>query len=57
MWSVDGVRPRREEGAAEEQTNEALEKLNERMRETKRMVQLQTIELAQEYFSCSVEIH
>jgi len=32
-----------------------LEKLNQGIRETKQMVQLQTMELAQEYFSCSVE--
>jgi pyruvate/2-oxoglutarate dehydrogenase complex dihydrolipoamide acyltransferase (E2) component len=40
---------------AEEQAKEALEKLNQGIQETKQMVQLQTMELAQEYFSCSVK--
>ena len=40
---------------AEEQANGALEKLARWIRETKQMVQLQTMELAQEYFGCSVE--
>ena len=39
----------------EEQAKEALEKLNQGIQETKQMVQLQTMELAQEYFSCSVK--
>ena len=40
----------------EEQANEALEKLNQGIQETKQMVQLQTMELAQEYCDCSVEM-
>lgn len=40
---------------AEEQVNEALEKLNRGIQKTKQMVQLQTIELAQEYFGYSVQ--
>jgi pyruvate/2-oxoglutarate dehydrogenase complex dihydrolipoamide acyltransferase (E2) component len=40
---------------AEEQANRALEKLDQGIRETKQMVQLQTMELAQEYFGWSVE--
>jgi pyruvate/2-oxoglutarate dehydrogenase complex dihydrolipoamide acyltransferase (E2) component len=55
VWSVDGLaRPGRDEEIAEEQANWALEKLNQGSRETK-MVQLQTMELAQEYFGWSVE--
>jgi pyruvate/2-oxoglutarate dehydrogenase complex dihydrolipoamide acyltransferase (E2) component len=40
---------------AEEQGNKALEKLYQGIRETKQMVQLQTMELAQEYFGNSIE--
>lgn len=40
---------------AEKQANEALEKLNQGIQKTKQMVQLQTIELAQEYFGDSIE--
>ena len=40
---------------AEQQPNEALEKLNQGIRKTKQMVQLQAMELAQEYFGYSVE--
>ncbi len=39
----------------EEQANEALEKLNQGIRKSKQMVQLQTMELAQEYFGDSIE--
>jgi len=39
----------------EQQANEALEKLNQGIRKTKQMVQLQAMELAQEYFGYSVE--
>jgi pyruvate/2-oxoglutarate dehydrogenase complex dihydrolipoamide acyltransferase (E2) component len=56
VWSGDGLaRPRREEEVAREQANGALEKLDQGIRETKQMVQLQTMELAQEYFCWSVE--
>ena len=56
MWSADRLAPpRSEEEVAEEQANGALEKLDQGIRETKRMAQLQTMELAQEYFGCSVE--
>ena len=56
MWSADGLAPpRREEEVAKEQANRALEKLDQGIRETKQMVQLQTMELAQEYFGWSVE--
>lgn len=44
MWSADGA-----------QANGAAERLDQGIRETKRMVQLQTMELAQEYFGWSVE--
>jgi pyruvate/2-oxoglutarate dehydrogenase complex dihydrolipoamide acyltransferase (E2) component len=55
VWAADGLaRPRGEE-IAEEQPNGALEKLDQGIRETKQMVQLQTMELAQEYFALSVE--
>ena len=40
---------------AEEQANKALEKLYQGIRESKQMVQLQTMELAQEYFGNSIE--
>jgi pyruvate/2-oxoglutarate dehydrogenase complex dihydrolipoamide acyltransferase (E2) component len=40
---------------AENQVNEALEKLNRGIQESKQMVQHQTMELAQEYFGDSVE--
>lgn len=40
---------------AENQANEALEKLNRGVRESKQMVQQQTMELAQEYFGDSVQ--
>ncbi len=39
----------------ERQTNEALEKLNRGMQESRQMVQEQTVKLAQDYFSDSVE--
>ena len=56
MWSAGGLAtPRSEEEVAEEQANGALEKLDQGIRETKQMVQLQTMELAQEYFGWSVE--
>lgn len=56
MWSGNGlVRHRREEEVAREEANGALEKLNQGIRETKQIVQLQTMELAQEYFGWSVE--
>jgi hypothetical protein len=56
LWSADGLAPpRSEEEVAEEQANRALEKLDQGIRETKQMVQLQTMELAQEYFGWSVE--
>jgi pyruvate/2-oxoglutarate dehydrogenase complex dihydrolipoamide acyltransferase (E2) component len=56
VWSVDGLaRPGRDEEIAEEQANWALEKLNQGIRKTKQMVQLQTMKLAQEYFALSVE--
>jgi len=56
VWSIDGLsRPGREEVVVEEQTNGAAEKLDRGIRETKQMVQLQTMELAQEYFGWSVE--
>ena len=41
---------------AEKQANEALEKLNQGVQKTKQMVQLQTMELAQEYFVDSIEM-
>ena len=41
---------------AEDRTNEALEKLSRGIQESKQMVQHQTMELAQEYFSDSVEV-
>ena len=41
---------------AEKQANEALEKLNQGIQKTKQMVQLQIIELAQEYFVGSIEM-
>src|SRR5919199_1632191 len=47
---------RREEAVAEKQANEALEKLNQGVQKTKQMVQLQTMELAQEYFVDSIEM-
>ena len=57
MWSADGfTRPLREEEVTEEQANGALEKLDQGIRETKQMVQRQTMELAQEYFGWSVEM-
>ena len=40
---------------AEEQANKALEKLYQGIRESKQTVQLQTMELAQEYFGNSIE--
>ncbi len=40
---------------AEQQANEALEKLNQGIRKTKQTVQLQAMELAQEYFGYSLE--
>lgn len=40
---------------AEEQAREALEKLNQGIQKSKQMVQLQTMELAQEYFGDSIE--
>jgi pyruvate/2-oxoglutarate dehydrogenase complex dihydrolipoamide acyltransferase (E2) component len=40
---------------AEERANEALEKLHQGIRKSKQMVQLQTMELAQEYFGDSME--
>lgn len=40
---------------AEKQADGALEKLNQGIQKTKQMVQLQTIELAQEYFGESIE--
>jgi pyruvate/2-oxoglutarate dehydrogenase complex dihydrolipoamide acyltransferase (E2) component len=49
------ARPLREEEVDEEQANGALERLDQGIRETKQMVQLQTMELAQEYFGWSVE--
>jgi pyruvate/2-oxoglutarate dehydrogenase complex dihydrolipoamide acyltransferase (E2) component len=56
VWSGNGLaRHRREEEVAREHANGALEKLNQGIRETKQMVQLQTMELAQEYFAWSVE--
>ena len=56
MWAGDGrARPRREEGAAGEPANGALEKLDQGIRETKQIVHLRTMELAQEYFGWSVE--
>jgi pyruvate/2-oxoglutarate dehydrogenase complex dihydrolipoamide acyltransferase (E2) component len=56
VWAGDGrARPRREEGAAGEPANGALEKLDQGIRETKQMVHLRTMELAQEYFGWSVE--
>ena len=39
----------------EQQANEGLEKLNQGIRKTKQMAQLQAMELAQEYFDSSVE--
>jgi primosomal protein N'' len=39
----------------EQQANEGLEKLNQGIRKTKQMAQLQAMELAQEYFGSSVE--
>lgn len=44
-----------EDEVAEELANGALEKLDQGIRETKQMVQLQTMQLAQEYFGWSVE--
>lgn len=41
---------------AEGQLDEALEKLNQGIEESRQMVQRQTMELAQEYFSDSVEV-
>jgi pyruvate/2-oxoglutarate dehydrogenase complex dihydrolipoamide acyltransferase (E2) component len=56
VWSGDGLaRPWREGEVAREQANGALKKLDQGIRETKQMVQLQTMELAQEYFGWSVE--
>lgn len=40
---------------AEDQSNEALEKLNRGIQESKQMVQQQTMQLAQDFFSDSVE--
>jgi pyruvate/2-oxoglutarate dehydrogenase complex dihydrolipoamide acyltransferase (E2) component len=40
---------------AEGQANEALEKLNQGIRKSRQMIQLQTMELAQEYFGDSIE--
>jgi pyruvate/2-oxoglutarate dehydrogenase complex dihydrolipoamide acyltransferase (E2) component len=40
---------------AEKQANEALEKLNQGIRKSRQMVQIQTMELAQEYFGDSIE--
>lgn len=40
---------------AEERTNEALEKLNQGIQESRRIVQQQTMKLAQDYFDNSVE--
>ena len=55
MWSDRSTRPWREEAVANKQANEALEKLNQGIQKTKRMVQLQTMKLAQEYFGDSIE--
>jgi pyruvate/2-oxoglutarate dehydrogenase complex dihydrolipoamide acyltransferase (E2) component len=56
VWFGDGLaRPRREEEVAGEQASGALEKLDQGIWETKQMVQLRTMELAQEYFVWSVE--
>ena len=40
---------------AENRTNEALEKLNRGVQESRQMVQQQTMKLAQDYFGDSVE--
>jgi pyruvate/2-oxoglutarate dehydrogenase complex dihydrolipoamide acyltransferase (E2) component len=50
-----GAKPWRGERVAEEQVNKALEKLNRGIEKSKQMVQVQTMELAQEYFGDSIE--
>jgi len=49
------AKPWRGERVAEEQVNKALEKLNRGIEKSKQMVQVQTMELAQEYFGDSIE--
>jgi pyruvate/2-oxoglutarate dehydrogenase complex dihydrolipoamide acyltransferase (E2) component len=47
--------PERRDAVAEDRTNEALEKLNRGIKESKQIVQQQTITLAQDFFGDSVE--